>query len=209
MNKSLKKWALYGITGAFLIWVLFAPMIAGLLIIEKPNDEADSIVVLAGSTTYVERTQKAAELFGKGRAQRVFLTDDGGRAGWSNKEKRNPPYSDLARDQLAAMNIPSEKIEILPHTGDGTNYEAAYFASIAKENGIRSAMLVTSPYHTRRALWAFENAAKAEGLEIDFGVASPLPGIESPPTFSWWLSSKGWSMVAGEYVKFIYYWLFL
>ena len=109
---------------AAVVWVVCAPLLATCLIVEKPLEKADAILVLGGSATYIERTQKAAELYKQGIAPRVFLTDDGERAGWSKTEQRNPPYFELARRSLTSQGVPEEAIEILPGEVTGTDWEA-------------------------------------------------------------------------------------
>src|SRR6266550_8978963 len=75
-----------------LVWTLVAPFLAERLIVARPMDHADAILVLAGSRAYFERTRKAAFLYKEGVAPSVLLTNDGEKAGWSRKEQRNPPY---------------------------------------------------------------------------------------------------------------------
>jgi uncharacterized SAM-binding protein YcdF (DUF218 family) len=65
-----------------------------------------------------------------------------------------------------------------------------------------------SAYHARRALWAFERAAIEKKAPLEFGVESPSVGQQTPHSCCWWLAARGWEMVAGEYLKFGYYWLF-
>jgi uncharacterized SAM-binding protein YcdF (DUF218 family) len=62
---------------------------------------------------------------------------------------------------------------------------------------------VTSPYHSRRSLWTLRRVFKESGIEV--GVKAVVPGQQSPLPVWWWLSPRGWSMVAGEYLKLIYY----
>src|SRR5690349_15957419 len=94
-------------------WALVAPFLAKNLIVEKPLERAGAILVLGGSHTYVERTEKAAELFRAGVATKIYLTDDGQQAGWSAAEQRNPPFVELARNSLIANGVAAENIEIL------------------------------------------------------------------------------------------------
>ena len=95
------------------VWSFLAPFLAERLIVERPLDHADVIFVLAGSGAYVERTRKAALIYKEGVAPKVLLTDDGARAGWSEREQRNPPYVELAKRELVAGNVPEDAIEIL------------------------------------------------------------------------------------------------
>lgn len=186
-------------------WTLFAPVLARLLIVEKPlGHRADALFVLAGSATYRERTRKAAELFNENAAPRVLLTDDGVRAGWNNTEGRNTPFVELARRNLIENGVPAESIEILEPQVGGTIDEARLLRKKIAETDWKSVLLVTSAYHARRALRTFERANE----NVEIGVASAAPGEQTPPPVRWWLSSLGWNLVAGEYVKSVYYWLY-
>lgn len=194
---------------AFLLsWVFAAPYLAENLIVEKKLEKADAILVLGGSSTYVERTQKAVELYKTGIAPRIFLTDDGKRAGWSRAEKRNPPYVELARKRLIDGGAAAENIEILQPTVAGTIDEARVLADKSKSENLRAVLIVTSAYHTRRALWTFERAFAAANLKTELGIAAASPGEQTPEAKYWWLSRRGWNLVAGEYVKFVVYWAY-
>lgn len=192
----------------FLGWLFLAPFFANMLIIEKPLEKADAILVLAGSHTYIERTQKAAELFKKGIAPRIFLTDDGEQSGWSRIEKRNPPFVELARNSLITNGVPSENIEILAPPVSGTIYEARILTEKAKSANLKSVLIVTSAYHTRRAFSTFQKTFAENNQTTQLGIVAPPTGIQTPPPYRWWLSRFGWQIVAGEYVKSVGYWVY-
>lgn len=191
---------------AVVVWVVSAPLLATSLIVEKPMDKADAILVLGGSATYIERTRKAADLYKKGLAPRVFLTDDGERAGWSKKEQRNTPYFELAKRALASHGVPAEAIKILPGEVTGTDWEARVLSAEIETSGLRSVLLVTSAYHSRRALWTFERFLA--GKDVQIGLAHAPAGEQTPAPRFWWVWPKGWQMVAGEYVKSAVYWAY-
>ncbi|MGI8467689.1 MAG: YdcF family protein [Pyrinomonadaceae bacterium] len=192
----------------FLAWVFIAPVLAENLIVEKPLARADAILVLGGSANYLERTNKAAELSGKGAAAKIFLTDDGTRGGWSRNEKRNTPFIELARRNLIAQGVPAENIKILKPQNSGTIYEARALAEIAGQENLQTVLLVTSAYHTRRALRTFEREFARENLTTEIGIESAPTGWQTPPPAVWWFSIFGWQAVAGEYVKSAYYWMY-
>ena len=192
----------------FLAWMLLAWFAANRLIVEQPLEHAEAILVLGGSAAYIERTQKAALLFKNGVAPKIFLTNDGTKAGWSKLEQRNPPYVELAEQSLIGQGIPKENIEILPTITEGTQDEANLLAKTAKERDLKSILLVTSAYHTRRTLWTFEKTMQNNNVLVKIGIESPPTGQQTPPPFYWWLKPTGWNVVAGEYVKIIYYWLY-
>ncbi len=192
----------------FLVWIFLAPFLAKNLIVEKPLEKADAILVLGGSHTYLERTQKAAELYKKGTAAKIYLTDDGEQSGWSQIEQRNPWFVELARKSLIANGVAAENIEILQPQVSGTIYEARIAAEKAKSANLKSILVVTSAYHTRRALATFERTFAENNLSIELGISAVPTGIQTPSPRFWWLSAFGWQIVAGEYVKSLGYWVY-
>ena len=189
-----------------LAWLFFAPFLAERLIVDRPLERADVILVLGGSSTYIERTQKAAQLYKQGSAPKVWLTDDGMRGGWNKIEQQNPRFVELARNSLIEQGVPPEAIEILQPQVSGTIYEAEVLRQKTGEGNLKSVLLVTSAYHTRRALWIFQKVLADKNVEI--GIAHPPTGEQTPPPVLWWLKPKGWELVAGEYVKTLGYWIF-
>jgi hypothetical protein len=43
--------------------------------------------------------------------------------------------------------------------------------------------------------------------DVKIGIESAPTGQQTPPPFYWWLTARDWQMVAGEYVKSLYYWV--
>jgi len=192
----------------FLVWIFLAPFLAKRLIIEKPLERADAILVLSGSSVYLERMQEAAALFKKGIAPKILLTDDGLKSGWNRKEQRNPFFAERARWELVNQGVPEDAIEILPTVVKTTHDEAVLLEKTAKERGLKSILLVTSAYHTRRALWTFEKVLRDNNNSIEIGIEPAPAGIQTLPPDYWWLSAGGWQFVAGEYLKTVYYWVY-
>ncbi len=190
----------------FLTWILVAPFLANRLIVEKPLEKADAILVLSGSSVYIERTQKAAQVYKEGIADKVLLTDDGGHAGWSQKEQKNPKFVELAKRELIAQGVAEEDIETLEPQVTGTIYEAQALQKIIEENHWKSVLVVTSAYHTKRSLWTIEEVINDKNIKI--GIVSSPTGQQTPPSWTWWLTRRGWSLVGGEYLKSFYYWLY-
>jgi uncharacterized SAM-binding protein YcdF (DUF218 family) len=187
-------------------WVFLAPFLANRLIVEKPLKKADVILVLSGSKVFKERATKAAAEYKKSVADKVLLTDDGGYAGWSQEEQKNPKFVDLAKRELIAQGVAAEDIEILKPEVTGTIYEAQNLAKAIKENDWRSALIVTSPYHTRRSLDTFTKIINDQNFTV--GIVSTPFGNQTPLARTWWLSGHGWDLVGGEYVKSLYYWVY-
>ena len=192
----------------FLVWIFLAPFLAERLIVEKPLKRADAIVILGGSSVYLERARKAARLYKDGIAPKIFLTNDGTEAGWSKMEERNPPYVELAKKSLIEQGVPAENIEILPGIVESTHDEANLLAETARKRNLKSLLIVTSAYHTRRAFQSFRKVFEDNSLTTEIGIESSPTGEQTPAPIYWWLTTSGWRWVAAEYVKSIYYWLY-
>jgi len=186
-------------------WELIAWVGARSLVVDSDLATADVLVVLGGSAAYVERSRAAAEIFKTGRVQRIVLTNDGQRSGWSNAEERNPLFVERALDELQREGVPRTSIEVLPGAVQSTRDEAMLLRKTADERAWKSLLVLTSPYHSRRALWTFRNEFNGSGIVL--GLTTVRNGGQTPSPWFWWLSPGGWRMVAGEYVKFLYNYL--
>ncbi len=191
------------VTATLVIWALFAPHLATYLIVSRPLAKADAIIVLSGSAVYKERTRKAAELYKQGISQRILITNDGEFSGWSQTEQTNPRFFELERRDLIANGVAPEAIEVLPGVVSGTDDEARAVAAENDARPLQTLVIVTSPYHTRRALRTFDNILTGRGVEI--GIEHPPPGELSPNPNYWWLAARGWQMVAMEHLKSVIY----
>jgi uncharacterized SAM-binding protein YcdF (DUF218 family) len=204
-GRQLLKWrrALPAALVALAAWGVLARAAAEALVVSDELERADALVVLAGSTAYVERAGRAAELYRAGRAAAVVLTDDGQLGGWSRELERNPSFAERAAWELERGGVPRGAIVVLPGVVSSTHEEARAVGGHARARGLRSIMLVTSGYHTRRARWTFRRELEGDGVAV--GVAAVEPGGQTPTPGTWWLYPRGWRAVAGEYLKLVYY----
>jgi uncharacterized SAM-binding protein YcdF (DUF218 family) len=186
-----------------LLWPFAAWVAARLLITEAPLAKADAIVVLGGSANYKERAREAARLLQEGRAPLILLTNDNHRGPWSSVEQRNPYFYERSFDEIENAGVQGTKIDVLMTPVGGTHEEAELVKKYAAEHGLRSVLVVTSAYHSRRALWTFARVFRDTGIQV--GLKPVSPGSDSPPAATWWLTVRGWRLVPTEYVKMIYY----
>jgi len=186
-----------------LIWPFAAWAGAKFLIVEAPLDKADAIVVLGGSATYKERAHEAARLLHEGRSQLILITNDNMRGPWSSAEQRNLYYYERSFDELRNAGIAAQNIEVVMDPVASTYEEAQVVRDYAQQHGLKAILIVTSAYHSRRALWVFSRVFRDTGIRI--GLVTARPGEESPPPATWWLSARGWRLVPTEYVKMVYY----
>lgn len=176
---------------------------AQLLIVKSELASADAIVVLSGSSTYVERTAWAAKLYREGHAPLIVLTDDGLIGGWDRVAERNPHFYELAARELQRQGVPPNKIQIAAGPAFGTYEESLVVRDYAATHNLKRLLVVTSAYHSRRAFWSMRHACQGSGIEI--GIDSPPPGWQTPSPSTWWWHRWGWKVVGGEYGKLIYY----
>lgn len=189
---------------ALALWSLLAWSAARWLIVDDNQlRHADAIVVLGGAATYRERASHAARLFGEGRAGLILITNDGVRGGWSREQQRNPFFFERAVVELRRAGVAPEAIEALREPVASTYDEAVLVRSYAERLGLRSLIVVTSGYHSRRALWTYRRVLDGSGIE--FGCDPVPPGVETPRPAVWWLEPRGWRSVAAELPKLLYY----
>jgi uncharacterized SAM-binding protein YcdF (DUF218 family) len=185
-----------------LLW-LVAWLSARWLIVSAPLDHADAIVVLSGSATLSERTQHAARLYAQQRSQKILLTTDNQQGGWSTAEQRNPYFDEIAIKELIKSGVPAQNIEVVRPPVSSTWDEALLIGEYSKTHNFRSILIVTSAYHSRRALFTFRTLLRDSNTQI--GLDPVVTGIQTPAPATWWLHAGGWQFVLVEYLKLIYY----
>ena len=195
---------LIALLSAVVLWPIIAWAGAHFLIVRSELASADAIVVMSGSATYRERADWAARLYREGRAPIVILTNDSLKSGWDKKEERNPYFYELAARELQQLGVPESKIQVVSDIALGTYEESVGVRDYASAHQLKRLLAVTSAYHTRRTLWSLRHACEGSGIEI--GIDSPPPGWQTPAPSRWWWRRWGWKVVAGEYVKLVYYW---
>lgn len=192
--------------GIIAAWLVAAPFLANYLIISRPLEQPEAMIVLSGSSQYIERCRKAAELYRERKISLIYLTNDGELSGWSVADQSNVPFLELERRELVANGVLNDSIRVLDGIVKGTDDEAKAMATEARDQGLKSVLIVTSPYHTRRAYRAFERMFVETGIQI--GIEHAPLADEQPSPYYWWLSLRGWQLVGGEYVKSAVYWVY-
>jgi uncharacterized SAM-binding protein YcdF (DUF218 family) len=184
-------------------WPLAAWAAAGALVVRSEMPRADALAVLAGASTYIERTHRAAELFHEGRAPQIILTNDEMQGGYSPALDRNPFFVERAAEELRRMGVPAESIKIIPQPLSSTYEEAVCLREYAAAHDLHSILVVTSAYHSRRALWTLRRVFR--GSDVMVGLDPAATGQQSPAPAAWWWHELGWRLVPGEYLKLAYY----
>jgi uncharacterized SAM-binding protein YcdF (DUF218 family) len=134
---------------------------------EDPLEKADVIVVLSG--TSMRRALEGAELLLAGYAPRLVLTRETRDAGELEVIKRGiavPENVEVARDVLVKLGVPREAIIVPPRIHDSTAAEAITLRELTSQQGWRRVIVVTSPYHLRRAGFALRRELRDTGVQV-------------------------------------------
>jgi uncharacterized SAM-binding protein YcdF (DUF218 family) len=143
---------------------------AKFLVLDQP-EKSDVILVLAGETD--QRPARALELFNQGYAPRIVLDVP------AEAKVYDSTYLQIAQAWAAAQPQASA-IVICPIHGLSTKTESSDAAECLRKIGLKSVLLVSSDYHTRRALSIF----RKEDPQWIFSVAAAY----DPTQFGaqWW-----------------------
>ena len=130
-------------TGAVSLWGA-----ARFLIVNAPA-KSDIIVVVAGQNG-IGRLRKALDLFQQGYAKQILLDVN------TDLRVYGFPRAQLAEEFVAHISgTAAGKVHVCPIRGESTFEEAAHVDKCVSQYSARSVLLVTSDYHTRRALATF------------------------------------------------------
>lgn len=152
----------------------------------------DAIVVLGGEPT--TRAERAAEVY------RQVAGENPGRAADSTLWVLATGEGDCedARRQLEACAVPASAI-LTECKSTSTLENAAFSVPRLRERRATNVVIVTSWFHSRRALACFREA----NPEMHF---YSQPTVH-PPQPAWWPDRHERGRILSEYGKLIYYWL--
>jgi len=165
---------------------LFEPIVMGIgewLEVETPDQSADIVVALGGDR---RRQDEAVAILKSGRARQVLFV--GG---------------DIQPHDYSCLEVPAELRLLQPRVAYTTFEEALTVREVVNKHQFRSVIVVTSPYHLRRALWTFRKVFADSEVTL---LVAPSPNA----AFSlndWWKSYIGRKTVILEYLGLGYYWL--
>jgi hypothetical protein len=156
------------------------------LVRPRPIGRCDLMVVLGGGAR--ERVSTALDLMTDGACRVVMFTG-------------NPPgaaLDGLPPDLAVVRTLPSIPA---PASSRTTLEDAVTALRGARAGGFDSLLIVTSPYHTRRADWAFSRVLSGTGVR--FGIYPS--DVYYMDYARWWESRDGIGVVLGEYAKLFLY----
>ncbi len=205
-RRPVGRWVLFGLIVLWAVLTAFhepiLTRIGGGLVVSHELQPSDLIVCLSGGE--VERGLAAADLFRRDLAPRVFISPEippDGHEALARAGIHIPRTVDVLRRILVESGVPEGAILEGERPARSTMDEARMVVAAARDSGYRSLIVVTSPTHTRRALWTFRHAAGEEDVRILMAPAS-YSGFRSD---DWWKTRRYVKEVIVEYQKLVYY----
>jgi uncharacterized SAM-binding protein YcdF (DUF218 family) len=162
------------------------------LIISSELQPANAIVILSGGDE--SRMKEALQLYNENYAKTIILTETG-----QTTEGYTQLYSFDMRIVLLSHGIPSGNILITDRLVSSTRDEALAVKNLMISQQIKSAIIVTDPYHTRRAL----NIFKENFIDTDIRLSIQPVHNSWYNSRTWFLKKDGWKFTLLEYIKLI------
>ena len=170
------------------VLALASPVIVGhWLAIEDPLANADVIVAVSGDSG--QRTATAVDLWKQKRAPLILFS--GG-----SLDPASVSSAELMKRDAVKLGVPAEAV-LVESLSASTEENAEFSAALLKQRGLHTAILVTSPYHQRRASILFSQAFTPLGLSF---LNHPAVDPHWDPD-RWWLTDPPRRLTLVELVK--------
>ena len=170
---------------------------ASWLVNQDPPEKADAIVILAGDPA---RAFHAADLYSSGFAQKIYISRPIRLPSHRLLDKLGVPFpyhEEIDRQVLLRKGVPDKDISIFPSPAASTVDEANILARLIEGRKVRL-LLVTSPYHVRRAGMVFRDLLANADIRV---VATPYETFPG----QWWKNQDAARNVVLELTKILFY----
>ena len=163
------------------------------LVIQDNLHAADVIAVVSGPD---DRTDYAIDLYQRGLGARLFFT-----GGWCDTIQGL--HGERGKARALAQGVPEAAIAV-----DDTEVTSTYAEAVrlnayidALPTWVQSVIIVSDPYHMRRARWTYQRVLPQE-TNVQM---APVPFGLSPYQRQWWRDAASTQFVKDEYLKMVYY----
>jgi len=156
---------------------------------------SDAICILLGG--FQVRPSRAAELYLRGYAPKILIVDYPDDILYGSME------SQLALIMCRRSGVPDEDLVRIPAPVTSTRDEARLYRDYAEKNGLKSLIVVTTAFHTRRSRWIFERVFAGSGIRLSYAAAYEAHINER----NWYTTDEGLVVYFSETLKTLYYYL--
>lgn len=172
------------------LWLL--PALGSALVVDNGPAPADLAVVLGGDLSG-GRILRAAELVRQGYVPAVLVS---GPNGLYDRHE-----CDFSIAYAVSQGYPRQWFIPFPHEAHSTRAEALAVVPELLRRNVHRVLLVTTDFHTRRALRLFRAAARARNAPIEMRVVAVCDSAFRPG--SWWKNREGQEVAFLEWSKTI------
>lgn len=167
-----------------------------LVVDATPGTAVDAVAVLSGEYGQ-ERLEEAAKIYHNGYTKIIILTETGETLPGGTVLVSSTKSKDLAE----RLNVPDSAILITEKTASSTWGEARVVMKLMLKYNLQTCIVVTDPYHTRRALMVFKDEFTPRGLSAYVYPA----GQHWYDAANWWRTEESRSATLSEYLKMAAY----
>jgi uncharacterized SAM-binding protein YcdF (DUF218 family) len=157
---------------------------------QSPLSKSDAIVAISGGDT-VARTNEAVLLYKDGWAPHVIFSG-------AASDPNSPSNAKVMAEAAEAEGVPSSAIQ-LDETSVDTEQNASDVAKLVQADGYHQIILVTSPYHQRRASIVFNRAMGSTVKVLNHSSIDPAWRRSH-----WWATAYSTNLTLSELQKTLY-----
>jgi uncharacterized SAM-binding protein YcdF (DUF218 family) len=189
----MKRWAVISLVVLILLVAIVATgfgLVGFYLSPQSKLAKADVIVAISGGET-ATRTKEAVKLYQDGWAPKLIFSG----AALDPNSPSNARSMALAAEK---QGVPATDI-LMDETSTNTRENATNVAAIMTSAGYKSVILVTSPYHQRRAMVTFKRALGPNAVIINHSSYD-----QAWRRSAWWATPYSRSLTISEFQKVMY-----
>jgi uncharacterized SAM-binding protein YcdF (DUF218 family) len=205
---SVKRHLLRAAVVAAILFLMFAayafPRLGRFLVYEDPLVKADVIYVLNGSR--FERQLEAVDLYNQGWAPLILLSK--GAYDWGELEllEKGVPFTqeiDIQIDVMHRLGVPKDAIVVTEDVNNSTHAEAQTLVDTAALYHWKTAIVVSSKQHTRRARMEMNRMLAPRGMRIVMRASTH----DRSNVDAWWTERGTIRFTLFETQRLLAYWL--
>ncbi len=148
--------------------------------------KVDAIIAISGGDT-TARTEQAIKLYEAGWATQLVFSG-------AALDPLSPSNAQVMREIAKRAAVPDAVIQI-EEKAQNTAQNAIKSEAIAQKKDYESIILVTSPYHQRRAYIEFRDKLGPDVVIINY------PVVNDDWATTWWYQPSGWQITMSETLK--------
>lgn len=195
ITRKSAKYSLF-ILGCFLLLYYLSPYLLQYVALSvtdtthNTSKKTDAIVVLAGDTG--ERIREASRLFHQEHAPLMIITGN---------SLYGISIPQAMKNYAIRLQVPSESI-LIESESESTLDHPKHLKPLFKAHNIKSILIVTSKFHTKRSYLTFKKILKNDNIEIFIA-----PAEDSINYNQWWKKHESAEKIILELGKTVWYYL--